>query len=323
MQRVMRAIQAPAFRTVFLLAAFLAAVFAVVKNWEDVSASLASLPAWQVAAQVLLGFFYVYLTMVSWRAVLNDVGERVAPPVAARIFFSSQIAKYLPGGVWNFVAAAEVGKSYSISRRRSVCALVVSIMISIVTGMVLALMAILMGPSQVGERYWWISIFIPIGLLILCPPILNRLVNFVLKLIRRDPLESGLTWKGTLQASIWAFAAWLVIGFQLWMILVSLGMTASGATFLLATGGYALGWTAGFLVFFVPAGVGVREVALGAVLSTVISSGAVVVVVLLARVFTTLADIGWGLSASFRMRNDAISTSGESTDPDGSTVETE
>lgn len=315
MQRLIRAIQTPAFRTIFLLAAFLAAVFAVAKNWEDVSASLSSLPVWQIAAQVLLGFVYVYLTMASWRAVLNDVGERVEPKVAARIFFSSQVAKYLPGGVWNFVAAAEVGKSYSISRRRSVCALVVSIMISIVTGMVLALLAILMGPSQVGEKYWWVGIFIPIGLIILSPPILNRLVNFLLKVIRRAPLESAVTWRGTLQASLWAFGAWLVIGFQLWLILVSLGMGASVSTFLLATGGYALGWTAGFLVFFVPAGVGVREVALGAVLSTVVSSGAVVVVVLLARVFTTLADIGWGLGASIRMRKDALPGSEESADP--------
>ncbi|MFN8047754.1 MAG: hypothetical protein U0P48_04130 [Ancrocorticia sp.] len=81
-----------------------------------------------------------------------------------------------------------------------------------------------------------------------------------------------------------------------------LGMPATVPTFLLATGGYALGWTAGFLVFFVPAGAGVREVTLGAVLSTLAPAGVVVVVVLLARIFTTVADIGWGVAASLAMR---------------------
>jgi uncharacterized membrane protein YbhN (UPF0104 family) len=79
-------------------------------------------------------------------------------------------------------------------------------------------------------------------------------------------------------------------------------MEASFPTFLLSVGGYAFSWTAGFLVFFVPAGVGVREVTLGAILSSVVNSGSVVVVVLLIRVFTTIADIGLGILASVRMR---------------------
>jgi uncharacterized membrane protein YbhN (UPF0104 family) len=48
--------------------------------------------------------------------------------------------------------------------------------------------------------------------------------------------------------------------------------------------------------------VGVREVTLGAILSSLVNSGSVVVVVLLIRVFTTIADIGLGVLASIRMR---------------------
>lgn len=302
MRRVVSFLQSPAFRSGFLLLAISAAVVAVIGNWEEVKRSVSSLPPWLVTVELVLAFLYVHLTMAAWRVVLNDVGAPVNPRVASRIFFSSQVAKYLPGGVWNFVAAAEVGRDYSISRRRSVCALLVSIVVSIVTGLVLAGLAVLLGPSESMAGYRWVAIAIPVGVVALCPPVLNRLVNFGLRLLGREPLEDSVTWGGTALAALWALAGWLIAGLQLWLMLINLGMPASLPTFLLASGGYALGWTAGFLVFFVPAGAGVREVALAMVLASVASQGAVVVVVLLARIFTTVADIGWGIGASLRMR---------------------
>ena len=302
MRKIVQILQSQAVRTGFLLVALAAAIWAVVSNWAEVSASLRMLPLWVIAVEVVLAFAYVSVTMLSWRAVLNDVGDPVEPAVARRIFFSSQVAKYLPGGVWNFVAAAEIGRDYSISRRRSVSALMVSIAISIVTGMVLAVLAVVLGPSEELAGYRWMSAVIPFGLIVLMPPVLNRLVNWGLGLLRRSPLEAPMSWAGTARSSLWAAFGWLLMGFQLWLMLTALGMPRTFATFLLATGGYALGWTAGFLVFFVPAGAGVREITLAAVLSTAVGSGSVVVVVLLARVFTTLADIGLGLVASIRMR---------------------
>lgn len=302
MKKILEFLQSPGFRSGFLAVAIAAAIYAVASNWGEVREALRALPVWLVAVEILLAFGYVYLTMASWRLVLNDVGAPVNGKVASRIFFSSQVAKYLPGGVWNFVAAAEVGRDYEISRRRSICALLVSIVISIVTGMILAILAVTLGPDNVRENYGWLIVALPLALLALCPPILNRLVSFALRVLGRDPLEATMTWRKTLRAALWAIVAWCVAGLQLWLMLGQLGMPATVPTFLLATGGYALGWTAGFLVFFVPAGAGVREVALGAVLSTVAPAGVVVVVVLLARIFTTLADIGWGVGASLRMR---------------------
>ena len=302
MRKILGFLQSPTFRAGFLVVAVLAAIYAVVSNWGDVSEALRALPLWLVAVEIALAFGYVYLTMASWRLVLNDVGAPVDRAVASRIFFSSQVAKYLPGGVWNFVAAAEVGRDYEISRRRSVCALLVSIVISIVTGMVLAILAVALGSAEVRETYGWLVFVLPVALVALCPPVLNRLVNLALKILGREPLDDAMSWGSTMLAAVWALAAWCVVGLQLWLMLAQLGLPATVPTFLLATGGYALGWTAGFLVFFVPAGAGVREVALGAVLSTVAPAGVVVVVVLLARIFTTLADIGWGVGASLRMR---------------------
>jgi uncharacterized membrane protein YbhN (UPF0104 family) len=70
-----------------------------------------------------------------------------------------------------------------------------------------------------------------------------------------------------------------------------------------ALGGFALAWTVGFLaaglLVVTPAGLGVREVALFAVLGPVVAGGgAVAAVVLLSRVVHTLSDAAWALAGT-------------------------
>jgi len=60
---------------------------------------------------------------------------------------------------------------------------------------------------------------------------------------------------------------------------------------LLLVGGYALAWVAGFVVVLVPAGAGVREVVLAALLGGSLAQPSVVLLVLLARLVLTVVDL--------------------------------
>lgn len=293
--------RSPWVRGAFLALALAAAVWAVAANRSEAARAVRVLPAWVLAVSLAASFAYVAATMLSWRAIITAAGP-LPPRAARRIFYSSQIAKYLPGGVWNVFAAAEMGRDYAVSRRRSVASLLVSAGVSAVTGLLLAAGALLFGPGGLWRSYWWVAPAVPAGILALTPPVLNRIVGAVLKLARRDGLEAPLTWTATLRASGWALAAWILAGGQVWLLLVSLGAAANAATFLLAVAGYALGWTAGFLAVVAPAGAGVREVALGAVLAGAVGPGALVVVVLAVRLTTTIADVVLGVGASLAMR---------------------
>lgn len=305
MKTVISILRSPAFRAFFMLAAVAAGVWAVVSNWDEVSAALQQLDWWIVAASLVVSIIFVILTMLAWRTLLNDAGEPVGAAPARRIFYVSQVAKYLPGGVWNFVAAAEMGADYNISRRRSVTVLLMSMAVSVVTGLALATVAIVFGPSDVAGRYWWVLLVLPVFLVILYPPVLNKLVNSGLTLLKREKLEQPFTGKAIGIAALYAALSWVVAGFQVWAILTGLGNPARLDTYFLTLGGYALAWVVGFLVFFIPAGVGVREVVLGVTLTGLVSSGDIVVVVLLSRILFTIADLVLGLGASVRMRSDA------------------
>ena len=298
-------LRSPGFRAFFMVAAVVAAVWAVVGNWAEVSDAVGRLSWWQVALSLAVSILFVWLTMLAWRVILNDAGEPVSAGPARRIFFVSQVAKYLPGSVWNFVAAAEMGADYNISRRRSVTVLLMSILVSVLTGLVLASIAFVFGPSALIGTYWWVLLIVPVLLLVLYPPILNGLVAKALTMLGRDGIGKPFSGKAIATAAAWSTLSWIVAGSQVWLILTGLGNDPIFETYLLTLGGYALAWVVGFLVFFIPAGVGVREVALGASLAGLVPAGDVVVVVLLSRILFTLADLVLGLAASISIRKEA------------------
>lgn len=315
MSRVVAFLRGPVFRTLFMVVAVAAAVWAIIDQWDAFSRALTQLSWWATALAVVASFLYVFLTMLSWRSLLNGVGAPVRHRPAATVFFTSQVAKYLPGGVWNFVAAAEAGVEHQISRRRSLTVLMTSMLVSILTGLVFAVLTLAVGPGGVRSDYGWTALFLPVLALLLAPPVLNRVISLALRLLHREPLETDMTWRALGAAVLWSLLAWLVAGLQVWLMLTAMGMDASIGTFLLATGGYALAWTVGFLVFFVPAGIGVREVVLGAVLAGHLTQGAALAVILLSRILLTIADVGWGLGASLIARR-FFSTSGSTDAPE-------
>ncbi|NLT26224.1 MAG: hypothetical protein GXX90_06195 [Microbacteriaceae bacterium] len=281
----------------FLVVALAGVVWAIASQWDEILAALVEMSPTTIAIGAVLAIVFVLLTMLSWRAVLADLGSPLRLVSAGRLFFVSQLGKYVPGGVWNYVAVVEMGATRSIPRARSLSAMVVSIMVSIVTAALVAVPGLVTTGRFPIESGAWLLVLVPVVAVMLVPAVLNRLIAFALKLVKRPPLEHPLPAGGVALSAGWALAAWIVSGVMVWLLCLDFGMPASFETFVLAVGGYALSWAMGFVVFFVPAGLGVREAVLAVMLAGHLEPGALIVVILMARIFATLGDVVLGLIA--------------------------
>lgn len=294
MSAILSALRSPAVKWTFLVVALALGVVAVVRNWPEITAALEELRWTTVIASLLASLIYIWCTMLSWRAVLGDLGSRMTLPVSLTMFGLSQIGKYIPGGVWNFVAVAEIGADHQIPRRRSLSAMAVSILISLMTGLALGTVAFVLSPAEALQRWEWLLFVAPLLILMLLPPVMNRLIGMLLKITRRPGLEHPLTFAGLGRASAWAVIGWLMAGVHVWLLAVDLGMAPSVRTWALGTAAYALAWVAGFLVVVSPAGVGVREAVLAAGLAGAgMATGEILALVLLSRFLLTLTDFGY------------------------------
>lgn len=264
-------------------------VLAVARQWAQVRDQLDRLSVgWSLLA---LGFAVAGLAAnsMTWKSLLDDLGSPLPTAAAARIFLLGQLGKYLPGSVWPVLAQMELGTRYAVPRRRSATTAGVTIVLGLTVGAVLAAGCLAVASRDVTSRYWPLLLAVPVGIALLWPPLLSGLVDRVLRLVRRDPLEHPLSLGGVARALAWSLLSWLLLGLQLWAITRDLGATRPAL--LLSIGAFAAAWTIGFLVIVAPAGVGVREGVLVLVMASALPAGRVLLLALVSRLVMTLGDL--------------------------------
>jgi uncharacterized membrane protein YbhN (UPF0104 family) len=289
-------------RVGFVVLAVGLAVWALWSRWPEVVTAIGQLDAAHLALAALATVINAVMTGLAWRALLADLGAPLPFGLAARVFFVGQVGKYVPGSLWPMIVQAELAKRH-VARRSTVAATVVLLLLSGASALLVVLVAFPLTPQGGGATVRWAALLVVPVAVLLHPGLLGRLLDRALRLVGRPPLEQWTSVRGTAVATAWALAAWVMAGLQIWLLAVPLGAPATWRTLALTTGGYALAWAIGLVVVVAPAGAGAREVALAAVLSTVLDSGAVVVVVLLSRVLFTGADLalaGLGFFAAGR-----------------------
>ena len=170
------------------------------------------------------------------------------------------------------------------------------------TGLLVASATLPFASPDAAEDYWWVLALTPVLLVVLHPRVLSPLLDRAFWLLRRPPLDRPLSCGSTVRACGFLLVTWSFYGLSLLALAGPLGLSGRGS-FFLATGAYALAWSAGVMVLgLVPAGIGVREVVLGAVLLPVLPAGAATAVVAASRVVQTLGDAIWAVVAGVALR---------------------
>jgi uncharacterized membrane protein YbhN (UPF0104 family) len=281
---------------VVLLALIVFVTIALASRWQEVRPVLArlSLPAVAIAMPAALGG--LFCSLLAWRAALAGLGSPLPLRSAMRVFFVGQLGKYVPGSVWTAVAQVELGSDYGVPRRSSGAALVISVLTALATGLAVAGAGLPLLGSDAYARYAWTLLLLPAALVVLCPPVLNRLIGLALRLARRDPIPVSLSLGAVLRMAGWSLAVWLFYGAHVWVL--ALSASAGGTpTLLEATAAFAGAWCIGFLFLVAPAGAGAREAALVFLLHSTLPAAAAAVVALTSRLLITAADVAWGLVA--------------------------
>ncbi|WP_246075561.1 lysylphosphatidylglycerol synthase domain-containing protein [Nonomuraea terrae] len=265
-------------RGAFLAVALGFGGWAVAREWDAVAAGFARL-SWPALAGSLAAVVAALLgAMLTWRTLLADLGSPLPPRPAAKVFFVGQLGKYIPGAVWPVLAQMEMGRDLGVPRSRSAAAFFLMMPIQLATGLLVALVTL------GWNRYGWLLLFIPLLLVLLEPRVINAVIDQALRRLRREPLERPLTRRGMLTALGWALTGWAAYGVHLYFVAPQVGL-------LFAVGAFALSWCLGILTFVVPAGAGVREVAMVAVLAPQLDQGAAIAVALSSRIVIIVGDL--------------------------------
>lgn len=280
----------------FLLIALGFGAWAVAKQWDAVVAGFARL-SWPMLAGSLVAVLAALMAaMFTWRSLLADLGSPLPVRPAAKVFFVGQLGKYIPGAVWPMLAQMEMGRDLGVPRSRSAAAFFLMMPIQLASGLLVTLVTL------GSNRYGWVLLLIPVLAVLLEPKVINRLIGFGLRKLKREPLERPLTRRGMFTALGWALLGWSLYGVHLYFIVQD--------DLVFCVGAFALSWCLGIMTFVVPAGAGVREVAMVAVLAPVLDSGSAIAVALVSRIVIIVGDLICagvaGLTARATVKHDSV-----------------
>ncbi len=268
--------------------------YAIYGDRHSFVAGLHRLGAGAVLTAFACGVVGTSATYFAWREVLGGLGVALPVRAGSRVYFVSQLGKYLPGSVWPVLMQMEAGRAHGASRRTMFGANIVTVVLGCCTGLIVACLLLPLQDTAVIRSYWWILITLPVLAALLHPRALPALIDAALRVLHRPPLGQRLDVRAEARAAALFMFCWFALGLQMWILSRSSAPAGhgGGSLYLLCTGGAALATCVGVLTIPVPAGAGVRELVMTLVLRTRMDTGAALAVVVTARVLVTVADAG-------------------------------
>jgi hypothetical protein len=223
-----------------------------------------------VAALVVLATYA--LLIETWRRILTAWGQRLDFANAARIWFVSNLGKYVPGKVWQVGAMGVMAQQRNVAPAAAAGSAIVSTVVNIATGMAVALIAgwRAMEALSRGHAALGIALIAAIlGSVILLPTLMPFALTWLRRFTGRDLAVGAFPHRAVYIAIVGNVIAWILYGlaFQLFVLGV-LGSAQGSPTRYIAA--YASSYVIGYLAFVVPGGIGVRE---GALTATLIALG--------------------------------------------------
>lgn len=288
----------------FLVAVVVAGVLYVVDKWGEVSHAVERMdPVWLVLGIVSVVLALV-LSMLSWKVVWPAFGVRLGLFRGARVYFVSQLGKYLPGSVWPIAAQAQMAKDVGLSRASSIVLSLIAMLVSIAVGLGLGAVLLPFIDVHLLQTYWWLPVIGVAFLVCLVPPVMRFGVGVVLRILRRPTAAFDYRWGVALRTAGAQAGNWVLGGLQLWFVLIGLGVDPA-RSLLPSLAAFPLAFCLGILLIPFPAGLGVREFVITLVLASVTTGPVAATAAILSRLLYALADFGLAAaSAAIDRRRD-------------------
>jgi len=272
------------------IAAVGVAVAVVVRNRHTLREAVHHLGFAPLLESLALGVAGVYVLVFLWRAVLSGLDQPTPLRPASRVFFISQLGKYLPGSVWPVVSQMEFGRRRGISRRTMLAANVITLALNLAVALVVAAVFLPLSTPSALHRYWWTFLLLPPLLAALHPRAIPALIDLLFRIVRREPLGQRLTGRSVVIAVLWSLATWMLLGLHLYVIIHALG-ARGGDSLAAAIGGAAFAVAVGIAFIPAPAGAGVRDAVLVLTLTPSVGSSNALAAALISRVLLVAADL--------------------------------
>lgn len=210
------------------------------------------------------------LLALGWRHLMRHLGISVSRSWATRTYAISQLAKYVPGNIFQFAGRQAIGLAAGIGNGPLAKSTVYELAFLIVGGLLFSPLVLPLALTGLPNWFGWIS-FVGAVAIVLCVA------------VRAGGVDFG--------AAAAFYLAFLALSGLVFAMANDLAGGSSGiALYPAIAGAYVVAWLVGLVTPGAPAGIGIREAILMVLLGGLSAEPVILLAVVIGRVITVLGD---------------------------------
>jgi hypothetical protein len=227
----------------------------------------------------------------AWRRILISLGERFSFGFAARVWFLSNLTRYVPGNVWQVATMMVLVESKGVSKTNALLSQVIYSALALAVAGLLGLSFLLVRPEILGALPPVVAALFGALVVVFALPPVNRLIVFATaRLLNREIVAPTPTFARGLVPPLFSLAMWLTNGIAFYLFVAS--MTDVSPSLLPAfvamnAGAYVIGYAS----FITPSGLGFREGALAWMLASFFPAPVAIAFSLATRLWSTAGEL--------------------------------
>lgn len=279
------------------------------ENWAQVKQASFTLRPFTLLLSTFIFAFSYFIQIWAWYLITLKLGIALSFSETLKSWFYSQLGKNLPGKVWLLLGRFYFYESKGKSKKAISVALFIETATVLISAGLLCLVGLFVFKDvrslYFGGQLGWLVLLFLFACGSLHPWILQKIINWILKLFKKDPLLLSVAYADILWILWISFLSWALGGIGFFFFVASV-FPVSLSHILFLAGTLAIASILGLGAVFAPSGLGVREGVLVYLLSYVMPGSVAVIVSFLTRIWTTLIEIGLivGIYFLFGMRKD-------------------
>ncbi len=258
----------------------------ITSHWQELSDHLGTINILWLAGGFLIHVLSLLLQSYIWHRLLIYSSPTLPFTSSYISYFRSIITRYIPGGIWVYVSRVHLTKKLGLTGSQGLFLIVAESLLAVLSG---CLLYLIVHPATTYGRALLLLAAVLICtciLLLYSPQTIKRVYR---TLFGRELEIVPLRTRYIGVAMLLYLAQWLLVGLGVWLLVNALTPTSLSAIVPLS-GIFAISWALGFAFLVTPSGLGIREVVLVLLLSSITGVEVAVLVSIFSRVFFTLGE---------------------------------
>ena len=263
----------------------------ILSNWEQVRTAEWDIRPGYLALSFVLSCAWFVFRPYGWNIILNGFGHPVPFPAAFRVTRKAELSRYVPGGVWQFVSRVFLLKAWGVSAAACLAATILDLFLATLASLIPASWTLQAAFAEFKTYHQIVLFAFPvISVFFVHPKLLNLWAGFLAKRLRQTWTPLELPWRTLL--GIWAMyvLGWCMLGAGVALFCYGVLRVPEGNGLFIGSS-YTVAWLVGTLTMIAPGGMGIREGALGLLLSQILPTGPAFTLAVGIRLWTLLVEI--------------------------------